>query len=468
MTANQLRQTLRTYTTRWSCRILAFGWLCAQIPLFGFTHTPRGTLAEDLLTVVSLPVVGNLFLGAMLGAMLKVQFADPRARLMPRFAMPHLAVAGTIIVAAIGIQTALAPGWAGIGGQAAMISLVFLAIVAATWTFYSMNALGSIFLMVFVFCLPYAHSYIVGLLQILIDHPVLSAGLGCIGLASLGVLVVRVWTLSEEKPEYSRRLPFRWDFTSGAAARLWQRREAEAIQRTPKQSWLLDLQFGFLLRKGAAAGPWRRVVLRQLGGGFSALNGVVIVFPTMLLLVLIHVWARKPGEEVNFILLTFMPMQMVLGMLGGMWLRRWPLLARESLRPLARREFVRDMARSLACDLAAPLTAHLAAIAVFLQLHPPQGRLDGLLLPWLSLTAAQYVMAGCFMFWVVSYRRFLGLLLAIMTICGLSAASAHLVLFGPPGFWSPVTVALAVVGTGVVVVVMYRVAFRRWCSIDLA
>ena len=65
-------------------------------------------------------------------------------------------------------------------------------------------------------------------------------------------------------------------------------------------------------------------------------------------------------------------------------------------------------------------------------------------------------MAGCFMFWVVSYRRFLGLLLAIMTICGLSAASAHLVLFGPPGFWSPVNVTLAVVGTGVVAGVMYR------------
>ena len=94
MTTTQLRQTLRTYTTRWSCRLIAFGWLCAQIPLLGFTHRSRGALAEDLLTVMSLPLAANLFLGAMLGAMLKVQFADPRARLMPRFAMPHLSVAG--------------------------------------------------------------------------------------------------------------------------------------------------------------------------------------------------------------------------------------------------------------------------------------------------------------------------------------------------------------------------------------
>ena len=250
-----------------------------------------------------------------------------------------------IIAAAIGSQTALAPGWAGIGGQAAVISVAFLAIVTTAWAFYSMNALGSMLLVVLVCSLPYTHRYVARLLQILIDHPIVSAGLGCIGLAALVALAVRLWTLSEEKPEYSRRLPFRWDFSSGAAARVWQRREAEAIQRTPKQSWLLDLQFGFLLRKGRGE-PALGVasLLRQLGGGFSALNGVVIVFPTMLLLVVIHVWARKPGEEVNFILLTFMPMQMVLGMLGGMWLRRWPLLARESLRPLARREFVRDMA----------------------------------------------------------------------------------------------------------------------------
>lgn len=469
MTVNQLRQALRTYTTRWSCRLVAFGWLCAQIPLLDFTHRSRGALAEELLAVMSLPLMANLLLGAMVGAMLKVQFADPRARLMPRFAVPHLVVAGAIIATAIGIQTALAPGWAGIGGQAAMISVAFLAIVAAAWTFYSMNALGSILLMFLPFLVMLIPRYVAKLLQIVIDNPSLSVGLGYVGLVALGALAVLVWTLSEERPEYSRRLPFRWDFSSGAAARMWQRREAEAIQRAPRQGWLLDLQFGFLLRRGAAAGPWRRVVLRQLGGGFSILNGVIIMFMVMLAIMLpTQMLTRKPGGEANFIVLTFMPMQMALGMLGGMWLRRWPLLARESLRPLARREFVRDMARSLACDLAAPLTAHLTVIVLFLQLLPPQGRLSGFLLPWLALTVAQYIVAGCLMFWVVSYRQFLGLLIGVMTICGLSAASAHLVLFGPAGFWSPVTVTAAVVGTAITAVLMYRTAFRRWCSIDMA
>ena len=468
MTTAQLRQTLRTYNTRWPCRLIAFGWLCAQIPLLDFTHRSRGALAEDLLAAMSLPLLGNLFLGAMVGAMLKVQFADPRARLMPRFAVPHLAVAGAIIATAIGIQSALAPGWAGIGGQAAMISVAFLAIVAAAWTFYSMNALGSILLMFLPFLVMLIPRHVAKLLQVVIDDPVLSAGLGCIGLASLAALAVRLWTLSEEKPEYSRRLPFRWDFSSGAAARLWQRREAEAIQRAPRQSWLLDIQFGFLLRKDAANSSWRRVLLRQLGGGFSVLNGVFIMFMVMLaILIPIQMLARKPGGEANFIVLTFMPMQMALGMLGGMWLRRWPLLARESLRPLGRREFVHDMARSLACDLAAPVTAHLTVIVIFLELLLPQGSMSGLLLPWLALTAAQYIVAGCLMFWVVSYRRFLGLLLGVMTICGLSAASAHLVLFGLPGFWSPVTVTFAVVGTGFAAGMMYRVAFRRWCRVDL-
>lgn len=470
MTVNQLRQALRTYSTRWSCRLIAVGWLCvcAHIPLLGFTHTPRGALAEELLEFMSLPVSANLFLGAMLGVMLKAQFADPRARLMPRFAVPHLIVAGAIIATAIGIQTALAPSWAGIGGRVALVSVAFLAIVAATWTFYSLNAVAQVFLLGLVFSLPYTRQYIVNLLQAVIDKPILSAGLGCVGLASLGALAARLCALSEESPEYSRRLPFRWDFTSSAVNRLWQRRQAEAIRRAPTQSLLLDLQFRFLLRGSAAAGSRRRVRLRRLAGGFSSLMGALVMCGAMASLLLMHSWTRKPVGEADVIVLSFMPMQLALGVLGGTWLRRWPFLARESLRPLGRRKFVRETVRSFAWDLAPSLAAHLAIIAAVLQLLPSQGRLDELLLPWLGLTAAVYVVAGCFLFWLVSYRNFPAIVLGVVPICGLSAAAAHFVLFGPAGFWSPVNATLAVAGTGLVAILIYRTAFRRWCSIDMA
>jgi len=156
----------------------------------------------------------------------------------------------------------------------------------------------------------------------------------------------------------------------------------------------------------------------------------------------------------------------VLGMVGGMWLRRWPYLAPESLWPLGRRDFVRDLARSLASDMAPAAGAHCAIIIVWLELCSPQGLL-GELPPWLALTMAQYAVAYCLMFWLVSFRRLWVLLLGSLAVSVISGALVIAALAADERFWSPVNLALAIFVTALAVAVVYRLAFRRWCHVDL-
>ena len=179
-------------------------------------------------------------------------------------------------------------------------------------------------------------------------------------------------------------------------------------------------------------------------------------------------WLPTADDAGSVFLLSFLPLQMVLVMLGALWLGRWPYLARESLWPLGRRDFVRDLARSMACDMAPAAGVHCAMIVVWLKLICPQGPLTGFVLPWLALTMAQYVVVYCLMFWLVSFRR---LWVVILEMLGVSVLSMALVIaglfFADEGFWSPVNVTAAIIVTALAVTLLYRLAFRRWCHVDL-
>ena len=99
----------------------------------------------------------------------------------------------------------------------------------------------------------------------------------------------------------------------------------------------------------------------------------------------------------------------------------------------------------------------------------PRVTLPGLLLPWLALTVCQYIVAYHLIFWLVSFRR---TLLRILGLMAANAISAGLVVaalfFVGKEFWSPVNVALAIIVTALAMALLYRLAFRRWCHLDLA
>ena len=459
MTANQLRQVLRTYTTHWLCWVTVLLWLVLHVQLPSASE-------KALDYIVWMSLMANLTLGMGIGLMLKLQFANPRARLLPGFRVAHLVAAGAIVGAAIAIEAVLVLAGGGAVAQLPLLSLTLLAIVASAWIAYLMFSVGFLLLMPLVFAPILAPQLFAGLIQSLNDNPIVSAGMACAGLAALAALGVRLWTLSEEMPEYSHQIPAVWDFTSRAGNRNRRRLEALAIARSGTQGRSLDLQFRLVLRGNTATGPLRRLLFRQLAGGFSSLSVMTGVFAVVLILLWLQSWSQQPTDPGEVFFLSFFPVKLVLSMVGGLWLRRWPYLAAESLWPLGRRDFVRDLARSMACDMAPAAGAHCAIIIVWLKLCSPQGPL-GELLPWLALTMAQYVVAYCLMFRLVSIRRLWVLVLGILAVSGLSSALVIAALFADERFWSPVNVALAIIGTALVVALLYRRAFRRWCHVDL-
>jgi len=289
-----------------------------------------------------------------------------------------------------------------------------------------------------------------------------------VGLAAMAALAARLWTRSEEMPEYSCLVPAQWDLSSQAGNRSRRRLEAQAIARLGTRDLWRDVQFRLLLRSNKPMGPWRRLLLRQLAGGFVGLPLMVIAFAGMLSLFVSQSWLRKPVDADSVFILSFFPQVVVLGMLGGVWQHRWPLRAPELLRPLGRRDFVRDLARSMACDIAWPAAVHCAMIFIWLKLVRPEVAPPGLLLPWLALTVAQYLVAYCLLFRLVSFRyplvQFLGISMASVVSATLVTAA---LFFAAEGFWSPVNVAAAIIATGSVVALLYRLAFRRWCRLDL-
>ena len=470
MTANQLRQALRTHTTLWLSWMTVLLWLLIHVLLWGPRLWSSEPLSELLLDIMWTTLTASVALGTMMGWMLKLQFANPRARLLPGFRAAHLVVAGAIVGAAIAIQAVLVPPGGGAVEPLALLSLSLLAIVAAAWIAYLMSLVGfCLFIIItLLFARIFAPQHITGLIQALNDSPIVCLGIACVGLAAMAALGVRLWTLSEEKPKYSRQVPVFWDFTSRAGNRNRRRWEALAIARSGTHVWLRDVQFRLVLRRNMAMGPLRRLLLRQLAGGFAGLPLMTITFVSMLSLLLRQSWLQKPVDADGVFFLAFFPQYVVFCMLGAVWLRRRSFLAPESLRPLGRRDFVRDLARSMACDIAGPAAVHCAMIFIWLKLVWPQVAPPGLLLPWLALTVAQYVVAYCLLFWLVSLRRPLVQFLGISVANAISAALVMAALFfAAEGFWSPVNVAAAIIATALAMALLYQLAFRRWCRLDL-
>ena len=465
MTANQLRQVLRTYTTLCRSWLAVLLWLLIHVMLWGPRIWSSEPLSELLLESMCMPILGSVALGTIMGRMLKLQFANPRARVLPGFKEAHLVVAGAIVGAAIAIQAVLVPPGGGAVEPLALLSLTLSAIVAAAWIAYLMSSIGPFLIIVLLLPAFSYPQYTTGLIQALNDSPIVCLGIACVGLAAMAALGVRLWMLSEEMPEYSGQVPVFWDFTSRAGNRSWRRFEARAVARS--HPWLGDLLCRLVLRGNRAMGPLRRLLFRQLAGGFSSLSVMIGVLVVMLIVLWLQSWSQQeivePGEV--FFYLPFFPVLLVMSNVGGIWLRRWPYLAGESLWPLGRRDFVRDLARSMACDMAPAAGAHCAIIIVWLKLCSPPGPL-GEPLPWLALTTAQYVVAYCLMFWLVSFRRFWVVLVGTLAGSSISAALVIAALVADERFRSPVNLALVIIVTALTAALLYRRAFRRWCHVD--
>lgn len=469
MTSNQLFQVLRAYATHSTSRILLGLWLFFHgcIWVAGFLGQVQGDQQLPTMLTVML-LVSNLILGRMLSGMLQWQFANLQARLAPNYAGSHLVVAGGIAGAAIATEAVLVSAWTGPTGLLAQLSLSVLAISIGAWTTYSSSPLGSLLYVTAIFAPVIAQTYVAAAMEVLTDRPLVSLGIGGVGLLTLAALGVRLRTFREDMREGPQELALDRDLTSRTDDHSRRRREAQVIARSRTTGWLRDAQFRLVLRRSAGTHPWRRLLLRQAASGFSCVSAMTMVFSYILFVLLFQsLRGRSTGGDNGFVLI-FGPLLTTLIMQAVSWDQYWPNLARESLRPVSRKDFIGDLARSMALDMAGAAAAHCALLVVWLKLFSPQGAVHGLLLPWLALTVVQYVLAYCLMLWLLTFRSLWALLLGFAAACGIPTVLVVSALsLTEHNLWSPLGLAVAIIVTALGSVLLYQSAFRRWCYAEL-
>ncbi len=469
MTYSQLCQVLRMYTAHSNSRVMVMLWLLLHVCFWvaGFLGQVQGRQQLPPM-MIALLLVSNLMLARMLSGMLELQFANLQARLAPAYAGAHLVVAGGIAGTAIAIEAVLVSAWMGPTGLLAQISLSVLAIGGGVWIAYSRSTLGS-GLYTAAICVSFvAPTYVEAVVLTLGERPVASLGIACIGLAAMAALGTRLWMFREEVPEYPRQLAIDRDLTSWIDDRSRQRFEAQVIARSWTRGWLRDVQFRLVLRGSTATSPWRRLLLRQVVNGFPCLSAMAMVFVYILFIFLFQSWRGRSFGGDNGFLLSFFPLLMALIVQVVSWDRCWPYLARELLRPVGRKDFIGDLARFMAFDMAGAAAVHCAMLVVWLKLLSPLGTAEGLLLPWLVLTMAQYAVAYCLMFWLLTSRNVWGLILGFAAACLIPTVMVHLGLsLAEHNQWSPLGLAAAIIVTILAMASLYHIAFRRWCCADL-
>jgi hypothetical protein len=469
---NQLRQVFRTYYTRWPF------WLSLGFFLFmqaistsssgcwpSVPEPSRQSLRLGMM--FGAPMLANIVVAMVLAAHLKLQFANPRSRLAPRFAAAHLLVAGLILFAVVGVQSwhFLDAYWGPFAWDITAYAILVLA-VSAWFSYLARPWHGFLWFVLLQFIVGYMAPH-VAKLAIAGNTMVFSgmAGLGLALLAVLGAWIAKPREITTNAPILLSSL------LSREGLRTRQQIEAKQVASSRIRTRWFDFQFRWGFRWQTTAGPLRRIVLRQVAGGFSVLGfGLFQVVYCAILFGLIH-WIdpnRPLGAGSIAFNFSFFVFYFTICMFTGIWVRRWSYLAHESLYPIGRGDFVWDIQKTIAGEMAVTCISFCAGLFIGLALYCPQGPLTENIVPFLAMIVAQYLVAAGILFWMISFRRvwltFLG-----MVIYGiLWSIAIYNTVFVWEGFWTPNHTVLVLVAVVSSTALLHHIASRRWMRIDLA
>jgi hypothetical protein len=415
---------------------------------------------DDMMPVIFI----NMMIGFIVGMQIKVQYANPRARLLPGFNMAHLIVPAIIITAAMLLDVWIADvhgvPYFTLAGYA-----LFL-IAAASWNAYNIRG-GYNFLFVgFLFASIFMPKYFV--VPILTGGILVSVSVFCIGLFALAALGLRVVMLCEEMPEYTKVVPgSKWDIMSRGARSDWGKIEAQMIARSRVKAWLQDFMFLLVFRNKTALNPPRRFLLRQLSTGFPGVFVGIILFisiPVFLRFTYLLSMSTKEAPVTSFfmMMLWYVGITLLFSNNSGSWLRRWQYLIRESLFPISRTDFARELVRNGMFDAAAIAVGFLSGTIVGLAASQPERLLSGSTPLYIATIISQIFMVGSATLCLVSYRSIVDYIFGCLGIAILSLVLIFSFIFGN---W--LLSSVSIVATAAGIVGFYRLAFRRWCEIDL-
>ena len=466
----RLRLVALTYFTRKLMLLFLGLYLLMTLP-FVFLANSRGDQFSREIAMLLPKLFFEMYVGFLVGAHLKQQFASPRSRLMPGFVGPHLLVA-TLLFVGVVAWTVL-PVWG--NPNASSIGLSAIAIhlgMLGLWLGCSPNAAG-IMAALLSFILPTTAVGRALVLEIATGaEPILALSLISAHVASLLLLFNHLVWMDEDDPDYSKVQSFdAWDMRAATQRNL---------QRNVSLSghWMLAAlaasATGRLERATAvpATTSRQRVALFGLGDNWPSsflMNMIVIVLmEVVLLLVMGGRDSIQSAQKFRSALL--MPMIFSLAFVWGQWMpwmQRWPRLGYESLRPVSRHDWVWEngiaIAKTIARNQAVVTLLQVLIVAFVL----PKFLTDP------SLWEALIWISGCqvLMFGLCTWVASFGSLLLASLLLGPCFVVLIALWVGPPtllqsGWGIPLTIGLSLV-VSLIGVAVCRIAFRRWCRIDL-
>jgi hypothetical protein len=371
----QLQQVLRVYiANRQTWWIL--GWMTLMsLPGFAMLSSRNGPQFAAA-QLIAFPVGGGVFL---LSSQAKWQFCNPRARLLPGFATPHLAVLLTISVALIGLMP-LCVAFAGknpLGAAAfavALASLYIWSVHAGLW-YASVLALGLFFSIyneqVAAFWLDAASAA---------RWRPLHAGILVTGWIAIAAWLWRLSQLGEESDDYN--LPVHAQ--AGSATRIERTIAAKtAVRQLLKNGVnrrICDAWHDALAGATTTTTAARQRLLRY---GFAALPAFVSsLFMAAIFAVVIWMMSQsaRADEQHRFLgavlpsmnMLLIMPAIMASAVLVG----RRPRMPQELLLPLTRAQYFDGLLRVMARNAVISWAIILAALLAFVD------ALSNWTLPW--------------------------------------------------------------------------------------
>ena len=460
LTLNQLAQVFRTYYTRLYCWYCFGSWLfIMMVVLLGTSRDPVANSHFVLLFFV----FANWCVGIVVASQIKYHFANPSARLLPGFAVAHMIVAGAIVGSAVVIESVTIAHACSVSFFAlAGFSLLVLACIVLH--FYFVRAASAILFVALAIALIYVPEYLAA--PIIYGSPLVSAASFCIGLGLIVLLGMRLVTLNEEMPEYSRQpSPCQSDITPRPAGR-GQRRAQSQI--TVNGYYWRDLLFRLVFHRLPAWGPLRRFLLFQVAFGFAGLY--VPLFVALLYCLSFLEKPRTPAvhgtidvtptfDPLSFAVLIFSIFLLQSAILCGLWLTRWPYLARESLLPRTRGTFVRDLLRSSFFDVLL-VSIGLSTVSTYL-LHTARPQE---FLPIFSVSLIQYVLMGSMMFFLLSCRDSLLLVVIGMLLTDILSTTLLSSAVYSSGWIGSAALSVA---SFVIIAGFCGLAFWRWSNVDL-
>jgi len=466
---NKIRQVLHTYTNGANFWMITAFWLLIHgmiIRSYGPTSSWPSEMRPRLLgSAVKGLLMPTFFLGVAVVSLLKLQFANARARLLPSFAAAHLIVPGVVIAATIAGST-WAIVWAGHASGSAVAALVVVEMATAVCLAY-LGPAGPFVLCLILFLITLCDGDRFAAALILEGNPVIIVSAMCVGLASLAAVGARLSMLREDMPDYSWRTPG----STRAAGRLSERQGGgRTMARWGLLRRLRDVEFRLVFRHLPARAPLRRLLLRQLNDGFDARLLAPLQFGVVLFFV-----ANQPSVPptihggflagLSVLAPSLIAILFATPTLGKTTLPRL-YLARESLYPLSRLSLVGDLALSSACSTAILAAAHCAGILAAVAIFHAEGTLAAPVLPYLALTIAQYAVVYCAIVWLALFRS---VWVQAMGWFATSILSSALVTMALSLDWhsSPSSVPMIVILAVAIVALPVRAALVRWCRVEL-